>query len=129
MKTEKMFELAVRSKMRFPFKGVISVEDLWDLSAENLNSIFKQLNAQAKQANEESLLEKRTEEDEILDTKIEIVRYIVGVKVAEEAARKSAVAKRLKDQKILAIISDKQDADLQGKSIEELMAMLDGSED
>ena len=31
-----MFEVATRNKFRFPFKGLISVEDLWELSVDNL---------------------------------------------------------------------------------------------
>lgn len=51
-----MFEIATRTKMRFPFKGMISVEDLWDLSVQNLDKVFKTLNSQRKEAQEESLL-------------------------------------------------------------------------
>ena len=36
-----LFVMATRGKYRFPFKGQISVEDLWDLSVKNLDSIFK----------------------------------------------------------------------------------------
>jgi len=119
-----MFEVAVRSKMRFPFKGQISVEDLWDLRAEDLDLIFKQLNSQVKKASEESLLNKKSAEDEISDTKIEIVKYIVGIKLAEADARKQARIKKEQKQKILSVIADKQDAALQNKSLEELTAML-----
>jgi len=119
-----MFEVAVRSKMRFPFKGQISAEDLWDLRVEDLDSIFKQLNSQVKKASEESLLNKKSAEDEISDTKIEIVKYIVGIKLAEDDARKQARVKKEQKQKILSVIADKQDAALQNKSLEELTAML-----
>ena len=119
-----MFEVAVRSKMRFPFKGQISAEDLWDLRAEDLDSIFKQLNSQVKKASEESLLNKKSAEDEISDTKIEIVKYIVSIKLAEDDARKQARVKKEQKQKILSVIADKQDAALQNKSLEELTAML-----
>ena len=57
---EKMFETAVRTKMRFPFKGVVSVEDLWDLSVENLDTVYKTLNSELKKATEESLLNTKT---------------------------------------------------------------------
>lgn len=124
MENNKMFEVATRKKFRFPFKGSISVEDLWDLSLQQLDSIFKTLNSQQKQAKEESLLAVRTAEDEDLALKIEIIKHIVFVKQAEvnEAVR----AKEVKDQreKIMAILADKQDQDLRSKSPEELQAML-----
>ncbi len=123
--SEKMFEVAVRTKMRFPFKGLVSVEDLWDLSVRDLDSVFKVLNSQLKQVKEESLLEIKTKEDKELDTKIEIVKYIVGVKLEEENLRLKAKEKREQKQKILEILSVKQDQSLQNKSEEELQSMLD----
>lgn len=120
-----MFEVAVRSKMRFPFKGMISVEDLWDLHVRDLDAIFKTLNSQLRQVKEESLLEVRTKEDQELDMKIEIVKYIVRVKQEEESHRLMAKEQREKKQKIMEILASKQDQDLQSKSIEELQAMLE----
>lgn len=120
-----MFEVAVRGKYRFPFKGIISVEDLWDLSVKELDSIFKILNSQLKQIKEESLLEIKTKEDKELDTKIQIVKYIVNIKLTEEQIRINAKNKREQKQKILELISTKKDADLQSKSVEELQSMLD----
>lgn len=122
---EKMFENATRTKMRFPFKGMISVEDLWDLSVKDLDAIFKTLNAQAKKSQEESLLVIKTEEDEVLSTQIEIVKYIVTVKLAEAEKAKQSKAVKEQKQKIMEILSKKEDEDLQNKSVDELKAMLD----
>ncbi len=58
-----MFELATRYKFRFPFKGMISVEDLWDLSVENLDTVFKCINAEMKKTKEESLLSTKSKDD------------------------------------------------------------------
>lgn len=124
-----IFEVATREKFRFQFNGLVSVEDLWDLTVEKLDSVFKTLNSQVKKVNEESLLGKRTSEDDVLDTKIEIVKYIVQVKLAEENTRLKAKAKREQKQKIMGILSEKQDADLHNKSADELKAMLDELED
>lgn len=124
MTIEKMFEVATRSKMRFPFRGMITVEDLWDLSLENLDAIFKNLNSQLKQVKEESLLSTKTKEDKELEVKIEIVKYIVNVKLEERESKLKEKAQKEQKQKIMEVLSAKQDEDLQNKSIDELQAML-----
>lgn len=122
---EKMFEYATRNKVRFPFKGLISVEDLWDLSLTNLDSIYKTLNKQVKQSEEESLLNTKTTVDKELNVQIAIVKHIVAVKLAEQEAKEKASAKKAQKQKIMAIIASKQDEALQNSSVEDLQKMLD----
>ena len=119
-----MFEIASRTKMRFPFKGMVSVEDLWDLSVRDLDSVFKTLNAQAKKVQEESLLATKTKEDETLAIQIEIVKHIVKTKLDEAEAAKQSKELKDKKQKIMELISAKQDEDLHNKSVDELQAML-----
>lgn len=119
-----LFAMATRGKYRFPFKGQISVEDLWDLSIKNLDSIFKALNAEAKQAKEESLLEVKSPADAELEAKIEIVKYIVRVKQDEAAHRVNAIALNEQKQKIAAVIAAKEDQALHDMSVDELKAML-----
>lgn len=125
MMVENIFEYATRNKVRFSFRGLISVEDLWDLSLTNLDSIYKELNKQSKQSEEESLLNIKTQEDELLNVQIEIVKYIVSVKLAEKEAREKASAKKAQKQKIMSIIAAKQDEELQNSSIDDLQKMLD----
>jgi hypothetical protein len=120
-----VFEVAVRSKFRFPFRGSISTEDLWDLTVEDLDSIFKSLNSQLKQVTEESLLDTRTKQDAEILAKVEIVKYVVSVKLEEKANRLKAKEQREKRQKIMEIMSSKQDTELQGKSLAELEKMLE----
>ena len=125
MSREEMFIKASREKMRFPYKGLATVEDLWDLSVTELDKIYKSLNAKAKQAQEESLLEVKTSEDEELTVQIEIIKYIVSVKLEEKKAAEMAKERKEQKQKIMSILASKQDEALQGKSIEELEKMLD----
>ncbi len=125
MENKNIFEVATRAKFRFSFRGLISVEDLWDLSLENLDSIFKNLNSQVKASKEDSLLQTKSEANETLDTMIEIVKHIVSVKLAENEVRAKIREKREQKQKILAIMSEKQDEELHSKTVEELSAMLD----
>lgn len=123
MNMNDLFVMATRRKFRFPFKGMVSVEDLWDLSVKNLDTIFKALKAEARQANEESLLTTKSIADTELDAKIEIIKYIVMVKQEEAAHREQLAANREQMRRIDEIIAAKQDQALQDKSIEELLAL------
>ena len=124
MEANKMFEVAVRNKFRYPYKGVIATEDLWDLSVQQLDGIFKTLKSQEKKAKAESLLDTRTPEDEILTAKIEIIKYIVNTKLEEAKQAERAKEAHDQKQKILGILAEKQDEDLRNKTPEELIAML-----
>ena len=125
MTTTNIFEYAVRNKVRFPFKGMISAEDLWDLSLTNLDSIYKTLNKEVKQSEEESLLTTKTSVDTELEIQIAIVKYIVSVKLEEQEVREKAAAKKAQKQKIMSIIATKEDEALQNTSVEDLKKMLD----
>lgn len=124
MSNVNMFEVATRNKMRFPYKGQISVEDLWDLSLPALDSVFKTLNSQMKQVKEESLLSTKSKADETLELQINIVKYIVSVKFAEKEAREKATEKAAQRQRIMEIMAKKQDESLENASMEDLQKML-----
>lgn len=120
-----IFEFAVRNKLRFEFRGVISVEDLFDLNVRQLDSIFKKLNAQLKKAKEESLLSIKDKTDQELEVKIEIIKYIVESKLKENEQKLEAKEKKEKKQQLLDILSRKQNENLENKSEEEIKAMLE----
>lgn len=124
MSNVNMFEVATRNKMRFPYKGQISVEDLWDLSLPALDSVFKTLNSQMKQVKEESLLSTKSKADETLELQIEIVKYIVSVKLAEKEAREKAATNKEMRQKIMQIKAARQDKALLEASDEDLDKLL-----
>ena len=125
MQNVNIFEVANSKKFRFNFKGLISTEDLFDLSVKDLDSIFKTLNSQLKQTREESLLEVKSTEDQILDIKIEIVKHIFNLKQEEEAKRIKAKENKEKKQKLMEILANKEDQDLLNKSKEDIQKMLD----
>lgn len=120
-----MFKKAVKGKYRFPYKGQIAVEDLYDLPLGALDTVFKTLNAEVKKTDEESLLQTKSEEDDILSTKIEIVKYIFNEKLEEKKNRQEAAERKEKKQKIMQIIATKQDEALRNASVEDLQKMLD----
>jgi len=87
--------------------------------------MFKTLNSKLKVEKEESLIGPKNKTTTDLEFKVEIVRYIVGVKLEEATAREVEASKREKKQKILGILVEKQNADLLTKSTEELTKMLE----
>lgn len=120
-----LFEIATRNRYRFNYKGVMTVEDLWSLRVEDLDAIFKMLNRQKKTADEDSLLATKSAEDQDLANKIDIVRYIVSVKLAEAAERVSAAEKRAQRDKIMEIVAKKKDKALEDMGIDDLMKKLE----
>lgn len=120
-----MFEQATRNKLRFAYKGQCSVEDLWDLPVEELDVLYQSLRLVQKERNSESLLEKRDTTGKVLDLQVGIIKHIVVTRLAEVEEAKAEAANRLRKQKIMEIISTKQDKDLEEKSVEELTKLLE----
>lgn len=119
-----LFIRAIRNKYRFPFKGSITVEDLFDLKIEELDQIYRDLNKEVKKENEESLLN-INKTDSVLQDRIKIVKYVFNIKKAEDEERLLAASKKAKKEKILSIMATKQDEELHSKSYAELAEMLE----
>lgn len=120
MTNNELFINATRNNYQFPFRGMINVIDLWDLSLTNLDSVFKTLNVEAKKSEEESLLNTKSKEDEEISNKIEIVKYIVSVKLDEKKKREDAKKNAEMRQRLLEIKAKRQDAALENMSDEDL---------
>lgn len=126
---EKMFEYAAKNKIRFNYKGLITIEDLFDLTRNALDTIYKSLVAQKKtEESEESLMDAaskaKTKEQQDLEAKIEIVKYVFSVKTQELLDKAEEKEKKEKKQKLLAIYASKQDEALQKMSMEDLEKMI-----
>ena len=124
MEFTNVFEMATRLKFRFPFRGMISVEDLWDLDVEQLDAVYKALNKDVQKTQEESLLAGPRVGNADLNAKIEIVKYIFQVKQEEEMERKAAADNAIKRRRILEVLAKKQENALENMTEEELQAAL-----
>lgn len=125
MQNVNIFEYATRNKLRFPFKGSQSVEDLWSLSLTDLDSIYKTLNKQVKLEDEDSLLTSKAGVSLSLQVQIAIIKHIVEVKLSEKDAKEKALLREKEKQEIMALIADKENEAKRNMSVEELRAMLD----
>ena len=120
-----IFEIAVREKYTYNFRGLIKTEDLYDLKLTDLDTIYKGLKSDLAQLGEDSLIDSvDTEAKETINNKIEIVKAVVDYKREvkknlEDAKVKAETKRRLKD-----LIAQKKNEELEGKSLDELEAML-----
>lgn len=133
-----MFAFATKKKIRFETsKGLLSVEDLWDLpltsdnGRPNLDDVAKGIYKAMKEGEEISFVKSNAASNaafNVLKTKFDIVKYIIDVKLAEAEAAKKAKETKARNQRILGLIAQKEDEALASKSKEELLAMLAESE-
>jgi len=120
-----MYKEAAKQKLRFSTpKGSLSVEQLWDLSITDLDTLAVSLEESYKNSKGKSFLDKRTTKDKGLKLQFDIVLDVLNSKVEDSEALRDAADVKEHNQKILKLISEKKDGELAGKSVKELEAML-----
>lgn len=119
-----IFKYAAKKALRFPYKGNISTEDLFDLGMNDLDIVYKTLKKQQKVSDEESLINEKTTEDKELEVKIAIVKEIFDDKKAAAEKAKKVAANKIKNQRILEILAKKENEALENMTEEELKAQL-----
>ena len=128
-----MFEKATRQQLRFTTKkGLLSVEDLWTLPLKasfnaqvDLDEVAKTVHQELKTSEEISFVAPVTASNTAAQLKMDIVKHIIAVKLAEKAVSEKAKETKEKKQKILEAIARKQDEALVNSSVEDLQRMLD----
>jgi DNA-binding PadR family transcriptional regulator len=131
MTTQNIFEYAIRNKLRFASpRGELSAEQLWDVPLHskddfNLNTVAKTANKALKDLSEESFVEtKKTPEHTRREMALEIVKYVIDTKLAEEAAAEKRAANKQEKEKILAVLAEKQAGKLSELSEKELQKRI-----
>ncbi|EJS6255188.1 hypothetical protein N1226_004987 [Escherichia coli] len=122
-----MFDKATRMKLRFESnKGLLSVEQVWDLSLAALNEMAKGLSRQVKAAetDEEDFIGTKSNVDSELQLRFDVVKHIIGVKLKERDDSRDAAERKANNQIILELIQRKKQQELESKSVEELEALL-----
>ena len=127
-----MFEMASQFKFRYPYKvGLITTEDLWDLSLTQLDTVYKALSKEMHiiLQDGDSLLYTKSPDlfnkEQELTAKIDLVKYIFNCKQQMEELHRMEAERSAKKQHILEIIATKQENALRNMSEDELKKMLD----
>ncbi len=135
--TNDLFIFATRNKLRFvSIRGELSVEQLWDVPLRsrepdfNLNAIAKTASKALKEISEENFVETtKTPEHTRREMALEVVKYVIEVKLTEEEAAKNRAAKKLEREQLLAILAEKQAGKLSELSEKELQKRIAALED
>lgn len=126
-----MFEKASRLKLRISTnKGVITVEDLWDLpltstrsNVLSLQTVARGISATIKSEVEEDFVGDATNENEIANLQMSIVKHVIAVKKVENAAKVAARANATHNAQIDDLIAAKQFEAKKEMTVEELQAL------
>ena len=120
-----MYKEALQKKLRFKTnKGMISTEDLFDLSLQNLDTLAIMLDKKISEAPKKSFIEELPAEENDDELRFSIVKDVINIKLK---ARKDSIDKaqvNARNKRIAELIAKKEDEALENKSIEELRAMI-----
>lgn len=126
-----IFEQASRLKLRFAsVKGELTIEHLWDLPLQSktsfdLDTVAKAVARNLKAVTEESFVVETSPANTVLILKLDVVKHIIAVRLAENAAATNRSARSAERQKLLGILADKQDESLKNLTPEQIQKRLD----
>ena len=127
-----MFEMASRMKVRFTgsFKGMATVDDLWDLPLETLNAMAQGLHKTIKETGEVDFLNnKPNKTDAETQLKFDLVVYVIKTRQAEQEAkdakRKDLAAARAEKEVLMNALVNKRNAAIDTLSEEEILKKLE----
>lgn len=122
-----IFESAARKKLRFSSnKGELTAEQLFDLTAEELDVIARPVMAGIKSFTTESLIPtKPNPKLPALELKLDVIKHIVAFKLEEKEADKRKAERKIKRDKLVDAMVQQQDAELQKLPVEELRKRLE----
>lgn len=114
-----------QQKLRFQTaKGLLTTEQLWDLSIDDLDTLVVSLDAEYASSGKKSFVEKKSVKDKTAKLRFDVALDILNTKLDEAQVLAEAKEKKEHNKKILELIAEKQDDSLKGKSIKQLEGML-----
>ena len=120
-------------------KGELTIESLWDVPLPlardprddfNLNAVAKATNKALKEISEENFVETaKTAEHTKREVALEVVKYVIDTKHAEETAAANRAAKKQEKEKLLNILAEKQAGKMSELTERELKQRIKDLED
>jgi len=120
-----LFEKATRLKLRVNTpKGLLSVEQLWDLNLTTLAESIKVYKQEVKREDDlDFLLEESTTIDEKIQLSFDVLKSIYLTKKQEQISQKETAEIKAHNAKIDELIFKRKQAEMEALSIEELLKL------
>jgi len=126
-----IFEQAARRKLRFPSTvGELTAEQLWDLplthkSRPNLNELAIATAKELRDLGDFSFVDVKPDpRKDVLTLQLAIEKRVIEVKLAEASLAQAAALKAAEKQKALEALEKLDSKDMDSKSREELLAIV-----
>jgi hypothetical protein len=119
-----LFAQATKAKLRF---GNFSTEDLWDLSLKDLDKLAIDIDSQLE-GKTKSFLEnpdpKEAKKQSQQKLALEVLKFVIGVKQAENKARLEASAKKNQKEFLASLLEKKTMEQLENLTVDEIKAQI-----
>lgn len=119
------FEKASKKKLRFESsKGQLSVEQLWDLSLDSLDTIGMKIKKKLEENGTESLISTKPKTNADDELRFAIVKHIIDYKLKQQKERADRQARSEKIQSLQQLAVQKQNEAFSSQSLEEIQKQL-----
>lgn len=120
-----MYKEASRLGLRFSSpRGMLSVEQLWQLPIVTLDDMAVSLEKAYKESANKSFIVKKTKKNKEIKLAFDIVLDVLTTKVEEQESAKQAAEIKLHNEKIYEKIEKLEDKELDNKSKKELLKLI-----
>lgn len=127
-----IFERALRNKLRFNSSvGYLTTEQLWDLpltargDRPDLDKLARAAHSELKSLEEGSFVEIKPDPRKTdMELRLDILKHVIASKLADKAASEKAADNAERKRKLMAVLASKEEAELVGKSREEIEAEI-----
>lgn len=126
-----IFEIAAKKKVRIAtVRGLIMVEDLWDLPLSSrdgfdLDTIAQKTDEAFNKATTKSFVAAKNTALEVeLTLKLNIIEHVIADKLEEKETRRVKAEKRVERDRLINILSSKEDEAMKEMSVKDIQKRL-----
>lgn len=121
-----IFERAVRSKLRFRSnKGMLSVEDLFDMSLASLDQLAITVNKRLKESSEESFISQEPSPNTEDQLRLDLLKHVIQSKLVAQQAAKTRTENMARKAQLMNLLAEKKLESMKNMSEEDIKKELE----